>query len=53
MRYLQLNRQIGMSRMKVADINAKHIFTWKEKKRTIKVIFVKYLPLILLLHQKV
>ncbi|SOV84091.1 erythrocyte membrane protein 1 (PfEMP1), exon 2, putative [Plasmodium reichenowi] len=32
MRYLQRNHQIGMSRMNVADINGKHIFTRKEKK---------------------
>ncbi|SOV84071.1 erythrocyte membrane protein 1 (PfEMP1), exon 2, putative [Plasmodium reichenowi] len=32
-RYLQRNHQIGMSRMNVADINAKHIFTMKEKKQ--------------------
>ncbi|SOV84224.1 erythrocyte membrane protein 1 (PfEMP1), truncated, putative [Plasmodium reichenowi] len=50
--YLQRNHQIGMSRMNMADINAKHIFTRKEKKQKITIIFVTYLPLILLLHHK-
>ncbi|KNC37430.1 erythrocyte membrane protein 1 [Plasmodium falciparum RAJ116] len=39
MRYLPLNRQIGMSRMKVADINA--IFTTKSPRRNGRLNYIR------------